>query len=209
MCHLQTRDTSELKQNCRLYRESSRKVHGSAKGMRSPCRGKGERGPRAGKAEERSMPLLFPGCSLCNSCSCVAGEAGNRFCCFSDPCCKSHSSSLRKSCLTAVFVRLVFVPFSGLEEVPKEVQEGRIVKNNFKETRIEPRKSGACFDYCTVSPLAGRTLSLSADSFQRKEERCTRSGIESRSGGKEQCVLGLLSLFMAWIMCFHRPVGSS
>lgn len=49
MCHLQTRDISERKHNWRLYRESRRKVHGYAKGMRSHVEGKERQVPVQGK----------------------------------------------------------------------------------------------------------------------------------------------------------------
>lgn len=138
----------------------------------------------------------------------VVGEAGNCFCCFSDPCCKSHSSSLQKSCLRPVFVRLLFVPFSGLEEVPKEVQEGRILKNNFKETRIEPRKVGPVLLIFRCLLLQDELFHCQPILFRGRKRDVQGPGIESRSGVKEQCVVGLLSLIIAWIMCFQRPMAA-
>lgn len=74
------------------------------------------------------------------------------------------------------------VPFSGLEELPKEVQEGRIVKNNFKETRIEPRKMGPVLIILRCLLLEDELFHCQLILFRGRKRDVQGPGIESRSG---------------------------
>lgn len=58
------------------------------------------------------------------------------------------------------------------------MQEGRMVENNFKETRMEPRKSGPVSIIFRCLLLQDALLSLSADSFRGRQRRGMYKGQE-------------------------------